>query len=72
MSKGRQKFCRSDIMRAAKAVTDSGLIISGVRISPQGEIVIETNSIKQQDSAGDLDRWLGKKEARHACPPKGH
>jgi hypothetical protein len=44
MSKRRQTFCRTDIMRAIKAVRDSGLSVSAVRMSAQGQIEVETKS----------------------------
>jgi len=58
MSKARQSFRRTDILRAIKAVTDSGLTVSAVRISPQGQIEVETIKAQAQDSGSDLDRWL--------------
>ena len=42
MSKSRQAFRRTDVLRAINAVKDAGLPISAVRISPQGEIEVET------------------------------
>jgi hypothetical protein len=67
MSKGRQAFRRTDLLRAIRAVRDAGLPVSAVRISPQGEIEVETAKIQAQDSASDLDRWL-EKGANHARP----
>jgi hypothetical protein len=68
MSKGRQIFRRRDVLRAIRAVKDAGLGISGVRISPQGEIQVETAATRAQDSASDLERWLAKRGANHARP----
>jgi len=67
MPKARQSSRRTDIMRAIKAVKDSGLSVSMVRISPQGQIEIET-ALQAQDSATDLERWLERKGANHARP----
>ena len=72
MSKGRQVFRRRDVMRAIRAVTDSGLVVSGVRISPQGEIEVETGKTPAQDSASDLERWLANRGANHARPSQRH
>jgi hypothetical protein len=58
MSKGRQAFCRTDVLRAIKAIKDAGLPISAVRISPLGEIEVETAKTQAQDSSTDLERWL--------------
>ena len=67
MSKCRQTFRRSDVTRAIKAVTEAGLTISAVRISPQGQIEVETGKAQAQDSAGDLERWLANRAgADHA------
>ena len=66
MPKERQIFRRRDLMRAVKAVTDCGLIVSGVRISPQGEIEVETARVQAQDLATDLERWLKGRGASHA------
>jgi len=68
MSKERQIFRRRDVMRAVKAVQDCGLTVSGVRISPQGEIEVETAKIQAQDSATDLERWIARRGASHARP----
>jgi hypothetical protein len=58
MSKARQTFRRTDLTRAIEAIRRAGLSISAVRISPQGQIVVETGNASAQDSASDLDRWL--------------
>jgi hypothetical protein len=62
-----QAFCRTDIMRAIKAVKDAGLPISAVRISPQGQIEVETIKGPAQDSASDLERWLAKQDGGKSC-----
>jgi hypothetical protein len=72
MSKTRQVFRRRDVMRAIKAVTDSGLAVAGVRISPQGEIEVATAKTRAQDSTSDLERWLASRGANHARPPQRH
>ena len=64
----RQLFRRTDIMRGIRAVIDSGLSVSMVRISPQGQIEIETAKAQAQDSVTDLERWLVRKGANHARP----
>jgi len=68
MPKARQTFRRTDVMRGVKAVIDSGLSVSMVRISPQGQIEIETGTTQVQDSTTDLERWLARKGANHARP----
>jgi hypothetical protein len=71
MPKGKQSFRRTDVIRAVRAVKDVGLIVSAVRFSPQGEIVVETGRVQAQDSASDLERWLAGR-ANHAHSSKGH
>ena len=71
MSKARQTFRRNEVMRAIKAVRDAGLSVLAVRISPQGEIEVETAKTQAQDSASDLDRWIATKE-NHARASEGH
>jgi hypothetical protein len=66
MPKARQIFRRADVMRALRAVRDAGLPVSAVRISPQGEIEVETAKMQAQDSATDLERWLEGRGANHA------
>jgi len=66
MSKGNWAFRPKNITRAVKAVRDAGLTVSGVRISPQGEIDIETGGPTPHDSAKDLERWLAKR-GRDQC-----
>ena len=68
MSKSRQAFRRTDVLRAINAVKDAGLPISAVRISPQGEIEVETAKTQAQDSATDLERWLDSRGPNHARP----
>ena len=72
MSKSRQVFRRRDVMRAIRAVTDSGLVVTGVRISPQGEIEVETAKTRAQDSASDLERWLASRGSNNARPSQRH
>lgn len=61
MPKERQYFRRRDLMRAVRAVRDCGLTISGLRISPQGQIEVETARDPAQDSSSDLEHWLASK-----------
>ena len=71
MSKARQTFRRDVVMRAIKAVRDAGLSVSAVRISPRGEIEVETAKAQAQDSTGDLDHWIARRE-NHARASEGH
>jgi hypothetical protein len=68
MPRNKQIFRRTDLTRAIKAVRDAGLSVSAVRISPQGQIEIETAKAQAQDSVTDLERWLARKGANHARP----
>ena len=68
MSKSWQAFRRTDVLHAINAVKDAGLPISAVRISPQGEIEVETAKTQAQDSATDLERWLDSRGPNHARP----
>jgi|RhiMetdeSRZDD1v2_1073273.scaffolds.fasta_scaffold4848091_1 hypothetical protein len=67
-SRVAQIFRLTDVLRAIKAVKDAGLPVSAVRISPQGEIEVETLATRAQDSAGDLERWLADRGANYARP----
>jgi hypothetical protein len=66
MSKGQWAFRPAVLTRAIKGVTDAGLSVSAVRISPQGQIEIETETQRKQDSGSDLDNWLVKRGADRA------
>jgi len=69
MSKCRHVFRRRDVVRAIRAVTDAGISVSAVRISPQGQIEVETAKGQAQDSASDLEHWLANRAgANHARP----
>jgi hypothetical protein len=69
MSKSRQAFRRTDVVRAIKAVRDAGLPVSRVRINPHGVIEVETSGLQTQDSTADLERWLAKRgEGSYARP----
>jgi hypothetical protein len=62
MSKGKQRFLRTDLMRAIKVAKDAGLGVSKFRISTQGEIEIEASPPTASDpSPRELDRWLSKR-----------
>jgi hypothetical protein len=50
MSKGKWAFRPKALTRVIKAVTDAGLTVSGVRISPQGEIEVETAATKPHET----------------------
>ena len=58
MSKGQWTFRPAALKRAIRAAQEVGLTVSGFWINPHGEIHIETTKKQEQDSAGDLDRWL--------------
>jgi hypothetical protein len=69
MSKSRQIFRGTDVVRAIKAVRDAGLPVSRVRINPQGDIELETSGLQTQDSGADLERWLATRaEGSYARP----
>jgi hypothetical protein len=72
MSKGNWAFRPKHLTRAVKAIRDAGLTVSRVRISPHGEIEVETAKAQAQDSASDLERWLAGRGASHARPTQGH
>jgi hypothetical protein len=61
MSRGQWAFRPAALKRAIKAAQEAGLTVCGFRINPQGEIHIETAKKQEQDSCGDLDRWLATK-----------
>jgi hypothetical protein len=61
-----RQIVRRGVLRAIKAVKDSGLPVAAVRMSPQGQVKIETTPRAAQDSVTDLDRWVAGKGASHA------
>jgi len=61
MSKGQWAFRPAALTRVIKTIIDAGLSVSAVRISPQGQIEIETGTRPAQDSTSDLDGWLAKR-----------
>jgi hypothetical protein len=61
------RFRERDIARAVKAATKAGLRVSGVRISPCGEIVVEAGNPLEQPSS-PLDEWM----AKHARQAEGN
>jgi hypothetical protein len=69
MSRVAQKFRRTEVVRAIKAVKAAGLPVSAVRINPQGQIEVETARVA--DSVTDLDLWLAK-GGHHASSSEGH
>ena len=71
MPKDRQTFRRREVTRAIRAVRDAGLSVLAVRISPQGEIEVETAKAQAQDSTSDLDHWIATRE-NHARASEGH
>jgi hypothetical protein len=72
MSKGQWAFRPAVLKRAIKTAQETGLIVSGFRINPQGEITIETAARPAQDSKSDLDGWLAKRGNDHARSSKRH
>jgi hypothetical protein len=72
MSRGRWAFSPVAIKRAIKTAQEAGLTVSGFRITPQGEIHIETVKPQAQDSQSDLDSWLAKRGRDHAHSAQGH
>jgi hypothetical protein len=60
-------FKQRDVMRAIKAAVKAGLSIGLVRISPQGQIELETGQPRAQDF-NSLDEWV----AKHARSAQGH
>lgn len=70
MSRVAQKFRRTEVMRAIRAVKAAGLPVSAVRINPQGQIEVETARVA--DSVTDLDSWLAKGGHDHASSSEGH
>jgi hypothetical protein len=67
MSKGKQNFRRTDLMRAIKAARDAGLGVSGVRINKEGQIEVVAGPLVDStasESANELEHWLSKKGLR--------
>jgi hypothetical protein len=53
MSKGKWPFRPSHITQAVKAVEKSGLSISGVRISSDGQIIVDTRPPEPKQAPED-------------------
>lgn len=61
----RQTFTQAEVTRAIKAATAAGMAVARCEITPDGAIVISTESAKQMQ-ADPLEAWRAKKDARGA------
>ena len=50
MTRGPCTFRQRDVARLVRAATAAGLHVTGVRVSPQGEITVVTGEAGAQDS----------------------
>jgi hypothetical protein len=66
MSRTASAFKQSDVTRAARAVVNAGLKVSGIKIAPNGEIMINVlTSDAPTSTVVDLfDDWKAKRDAR--------
>lgn len=67
MSRGPLTFKQSDVTRAVKAVTATGMTVARVEIGRDGKIIVVIGNALEQtaDLRGELDRELEELEARH-------
>jgi hypothetical protein len=71
MSRAASAFKQSDVTRAARAVVNAGLKVSGIKIAPSGEIRIDvlTSDSPTQTVVDSFEEWKSKRNARR---PEGH
>jgi hypothetical protein len=63
MSRAPSKFRLTDIKRAAKAMTDIGFGVTGVKVDGNGGFIILVNDKPAEHSAIELsalDEWMAK------------
>ena len=70
MSRAASAFKQSDVTRATRAV-NAGLRVSGIKIAPNGEIMINvlTSDAPTQTVIDSFEEWKSKRDARR---PQGH
>jgi hypothetical protein len=71
MSRAASAFKQSDVTRAARGVVNAGLRVSGIKIAPNGEIMINvlTSDAPTQTVIDSFEEWKSKRNARR---PEGH
>jgi len=57
MSKGKQRFLRTDLMRAMRAAQDLGLTLDRVEIGNDGKIVLVPGKPAADRDGGAVDEW---------------
>jgi hypothetical protein len=68
MSRTASAFKQSDVTRAARAVVNAGLKVSGIMIAPSGEIKIDvlTSDEPTKNNVDSFEEWKLKRDARRA------